>query len=153
MLTQNHTYAAQHTPRPGPAPVRRLALVTCMDARIDPVAAFGLAEGDAHILRNAGASITDDVLRSLAISQRRLGTAQIAIVLHTGCGMDGFDDEAFRAELNDAGGRQPTWDVPGFTDLDDQARRAVEAVRSCQWLPHRDDVQGYEFDVATGRLR
>jgi carbonic anhydrase len=119
-----------------------------MDARIDPLAAFELDLGDAHVLRNAGGLVTDDVLRSLAISQRALGTTEIAVMHHTSCGMQGFDDIGFRLTLTDETGQVPRWDVPGFDDVTEQLRRSVETVRSCPWLPHRDAVRGYVFDVA-----
>jgi carbonic anhydrase len=119
-----------------------------MDARIDPLAAFELDLGDAHVLRNAGGLITDDLLRSLAISQRALGTTEVAVMHHTSCGMAGFDDIGFRLALTDETGHVPRWDVPGFDDVTEQVRRSVEAVRSCAWLPHRDAVRGYVFDVA-----
>lgn len=121
-----------------------------MDARLDLPRALGFTTGDAHVLRNAGGLVTDDVLRSLAISQHALGTTSIAVVHHTECGMSGFDDAAFRAELSGTG-RTPTWDVPGFDDVAAQVRRSVETVRDCPWLPHRDDVRGYVYDVATGQ--
>lgn len=123
-----------------------------MDCRIDPLAAFGLEIGDAHVMRNAGGLITPDVLRSLAISQHKLGTTQVAVVHHTSCGMAGFDDIDFRLTLTSSTGQVPTWDVPGFTDLEQQVRRSVEAVRNCPWLPHRDDVRGYVYDVADGTI-
>ncbi len=129
-------------------PRRKLAVVTCMDARIDPLTAFELELGEAHVLRNAGGLVTDDVLRSLAISQRALGTTDVAVMHHTACGMAGFDDAAFRAALADESGVAPTWDVPGFDDVAEQVRRSVEAVRGCPWLPNRDAVRGYVFDVA-----
>lgn len=134
-------------------PRRKLAVVTCMDARIDPLAAFEIELGDAHVLRNAGGLVTDDVLRSLAISQRALGTTEIAVMHHTSCGMQGFDDVDFRQTLARESGRTPTWDVPGFDDVADQVRRSVEAVRSCPWLPHRDAVRGYVFDVAEQKVQ
>ena len=134
-------------------PSRKLAIVTCMDARLDLFAAFDLKLGEAHILRNAGGLVTDDVLRSLAISQRALDTREIAIVHHTRCGMDGFDDISFRLELTSETGAVPTWDVPGFTDLRAQVQRSVDAVRNCAWLPHRDAVTGYIYDVETDELQ
>jgi carbonic anhydrase len=124
-----------------------------MDARLELFAAFGLELGDAHVIRNAGGLVTDDVLRSLAISQRKLGTHAVAIVHHTNCGMAGFDDDAFRAELSAESGTPPTWDVAGFTDIEAQLRRSIEIVRTCRWLPSRDDVRGYVYDVRTGELQ
>jgi carbonic anhydrase len=134
-------------------PARKLAIVTCMDARIDPLAAFGLELGDAHVLRNAGGMVTDDLLRSLAISQRSLGTTAVALVHHTSCGMSGFDDVEFRQTLTAESGVAPTWDVPGFTDVRAQVELSVEAIRACPWLLHRDDVRGYVFDTATGEVQ
>jgi carbonic anhydrase len=147
----NEAYAVDHPRQLAASPARKLTIVTCMDARIDVLRALGLHVGDAHVLRNAGGVITDDVLRSLAISQRALGTRAVALLHHTECGMEGFDDTAFRRELS-ATGAVPSWDVPGFEDVEAAARSAVAAVRDCAWLPHRDDVRGYVFDVSTGRL-
>jgi carbonic anhydrase len=148
----NEGYSHSHPKQLSGRPARALTVVTCMDARIDVPRALGLGIGDAHVLRNAGGVITEDVLRSLAISQRALGTRSIALVHHTHCGMSGFDDNAFRHELS-ASGATPSWDVPGFTDVEQAVRAAVATVRSCPWLPHRDDVRGYVFDVDDGRLR
>ena len=152
LLEANRGYQAQHPADPTGRPRRQVAVVTCMDARIDVYRALGLAVGDAHVLRNAGGLVTDDVLRSLAISQRALGTREIAVIHHTQCGMAGFDDAAFRAELAAESGRAPGWDVPGFTDVADQARRSVAAVRDCPWLPERGAVRGFVFDVGAGAL-
>jgi carbonic anhydrase len=140
---------------PGARPLRpklRLAVVACMDSRLDLFGALGLEVGDAHLMRNAGGLPTDDMLRSLAISQRKLGTREIVIIHHTECGMHGFDDDRFRADLAAESGRQPPWDVPGFEDLPDAMRRSIATVRECTWLPHRDDVRGFIFDTATARL-
>jgi carbonic anhydrase len=123
-----------------------------MDSRLDLFGALGLDIGEAHLIRNAGGIPTEDVLRSLALSQRALGTREIAVIHHTDCGMDGFDDEAFRAELAAESGQTPTWSVEGFTDLYADTRRSVEAVRNCAWLPYRDSVRGFVFDVATARI-
>jgi carbonic anhydrase len=123
-----------------------------MDSRLDLFGALGLEIGDAHLIRNAGGIPTDDVLRSLALSQRSLGTREIVIIHHTECGMDGFNDSAFRAELAAETGHSPTWRVQGFTDLHEDTRQSVQTVRECPWLPHRDDVRGFVFDVATATL-
>jgi carbonic anhydrase len=131
-------------------PRRHLAVVACMDTRLDLFGALGLEIGDAHVLRNAGGLVTPDVLRSLAISQRALGTRDVAVVHHTDCGMSGFDDARFRSELATESGSAPDWDVPGFADVREQLRRSVAAVRECAWLPNRDGVRGYVYDVATG---
>jgi carbonic anhydrase len=140
---------------PGPRPLRpklRLTVIACMDSRLDLFGALGLDIGDAHLIRNAGGIPTDDVLRSLALSQRYLGTREVVIVHHTQCGMDGFDDPAFRAELAAQSGQEPPWRVDGFTDLEEDTRRSVRTVRECGWIPHRDDVRGFVFDVATAKL-
>jgi carbonic anhydrase len=141
---------------PGPRPLRpklRLAIVACMDSRLDLFGALGLEIGDAHLIRNAGGIPTDDVLRSLALSQRALGTREIVIIHHTQCGMDGFDDEAFRRELTIESGLAPTWRVEGFTDVEEAMRKSIRTVQECPWLPHRDNVRGFVFDVATAELK
>jgi carbonic anhydrase len=140
---------------PGPRPLRpklRLTVIACMDSRLDLFGALGLDIGDAHLIRNAGGIPTDDVLRSLALSQRALGTREVVIIHHTECGMDGFDDEAFRAELAAESGVEPPWRVAGFTDLYEDTRKSVQTVRDCAWIPHRDDVRGFVFDVGSAKL-
>lgn len=140
---------------PGPRPLQpalHLAVVACMDSRLALFGALGLNIGDAHLMRNAGGIVTDDVLRSLAISQRKIGTREIMIIQHTNCGMQGLDDEQFRQELESETGLHPTWDVPGFSDVETSVRESVERVRSCPWIPHRDSVHGLVFDVATASL-
>jgi len=141
---------------PGPRPRRpklRLAVIACMDSRLDLFGALGLDVGDAHLIRNAGGLPTDDVLRSLALSQLALGTREVVLIHHTDCGMQGFDDAAFRARLSAAGGVEPPWNVPGFDDVADAMRRSLAVVRHCPWIPHREDVRGFVFDIATGTLR
>jgi carbonic anhydrase len=123
-----------------------------MDSRLDLFGALGLEIGDAHLIRNAGGIPTDDALRSLALSQRALGTREIMLIHHTQCGMEGFDDEAFRAELTADSGEEPPWRVPGFTDVYEDTRRSVQTVRECKWLLHRDEVRGFVFDVATAKI-
>src|SRR3954452_22838087 len=153
LVHANQGYAASF---PGPRPLRPrlgLAVVACMDSRLDLSGALGLDIGDAHLIRNAGGIPTDDVLRSLALSQRALGTREVVIIHHTECGMDGFDDEAFRRELTSESGVTPTWRVEGFTDVEEAMRTSIRTVRECPWLPHRDDVRGFVFDVATAQLR
>jgi carbonic anhydrase len=153
LVHANERYAAGF---PGPRPLRpklRLAVVACMDSRLDLFGALGLDIGDAHLIRNAGGIPTDDVLRSLALSQRALGTREIVVIHHTQCGMDGFDDDAFRRELAAESGVEPTWRVEGFTDVEAAMRTSLQTVRECPWLPHRDSVRGFVFDVATAGLR
>ncbi len=152
LVHANEQYVARF---PGPRPLRpklRLAVLACMDSRLDLFGALGLDIGDAHLIRNAGGIPTDDALRSLALSQRALGTREIVIIHHTECGMDGFDDDAFRRELAQETGEVPPWRVRGFTDLHEDTRRSVHTVRGCAWIPHRDDVRGFVFDVATAML-
>jgi carbonic anhydrase len=149
MLIANRRYAAGF---PGPRPLKpaqHVAVVACMDSRLDLFGALGLNIGDAHLIRNSGGQITDDVLRSLAVSQNRIGTREVVIIHHTDCGMFGLDDAAFRADLAQRTGVEPTWDVPGFTDLRADVLASTQRVRDCPWLPHRDNVRGFIFDVAT----
>lgn len=152
LIHDNEQYLATF---PGARPLRprlRLTVVTCMDSRLDLFGALGLNIGDAHLLRNAGGMITEDILRSLAISQRKLGTREIAVIHHTDCGMYRLDDTEFRASIAAETGHAPTWDVPGFTDYEQGVRDAVQAVRDCDWIPSREEVSGFVFDVATARL-
>lgn len=134
-------------------PSRRLAIVTCMDSRLDVFAALGLGDGEAHVLRNAGGIITDDVIRSLAISQRLLGTEAVMLVHHTDCGMEKISDDGFRAELQEATGVSPAFAIESFSDVDADVRQSVLRVRRSGFLPHRDQVRGFVYDVDTHRLR
>ena len=134
-------------------PSRRLAIVTCMDSRLDVFAALGLRDGEAHVLRNAGGVITDDVIRSLAVSQRRLGTREVMLVHHTDCGMQTLTDDGFRAELQEATGVAPAFAIESFSELDADVRQSILRVRRSSFLPHRDLVRGFVYDVDTHRLR
>jgi Carbonic anhydrase len=134
-------------------PRRRLAIITCMDSRLDVFNALGLGEGEAHILRNAGGVITDDVIRSLAISQRRLGTREVMLIHHTDCGMQKLTDDGFRAELQDATGVAPAFAIESFTDVDADVQQSILRVRRSEFLPHRDHVRGFVYDVDTHALR
>ncbi len=133
-------------------PSRRLAIVTCMDSRLDVFAALGLGDGEAHVLRNAGGVITDDVIRSLAVSQRRLGTEAVMLIHHTDCGMQKISDDGFRAELKEATGVSPSFAIESFADVDADVRQSILRVRRSQFLPHRDQVRGFVYDVDTHRL-
>jgi carbonic anhydrase len=135
------------------SPVRHVCVVACMDARLDLFALLGLEIGDAHLIRNAGGIATDDVLRSLALSQRLLGTEEVVIVQHTGCGLLDLDDEAFLAEVEAQTGQRPGFEPGGFHDIDDRVRRSLERLRTDPVLPHRDRIRGFVYDVETGRLR
>ena len=142
---------ATDEPRDPPrVPARRTAIVTCMDARIDPLAALGMHLGDAHVLRNAGAIVTDDTIRSLAISQRMLHTRSVVIVGHTDCGLEGLDEEAALRELAEAAGTEPPWPLGSFEHVEDQVRESVRAVRESPFVPYRDDVRGYVQHVGAG---
>ena len=134
-------------------PRRRLAVVTCMDARINLFSLLGLREGDAHIIRNAGGVITEDEIRSLAISQRLMGTREIIVMHHTDCGMQYFSDEEFRQELEAETGVAVPWDTEAFTDIDLDVRKSVTRIRESPFIPHRDQVRGFVYEVETGLLR
>jgi carbonic anhydrase len=134
-------------------PQRQLAIVTCMDSRLDVFAALGLEHGEAHVLRNAGGVITDDVIRSLAISQRRLETRSVMLIHHTDCGMQKVTDDGFRAELQEATGVAPAFAIESFSDVDADVAQSILRVRRSRFVPHRDDVRGFVYDVDTHRLR
>jgi carbonic anhydrase len=133
-------------------PSRRLAIVTCMDSRLDVFAALGLGDGEAHVLRNAGGVITDDVIRSLAVSQRRLGTTEVMLIHHTDCGMQTLTDDGFRAELEEATGIAPAFAIESFRDVEADVRQSIRRVRRSTFVPHRERVRGFVYDVDTHRL-
>jgi carbonic anhydrase len=154
LVANNHMYAGAVDPDHLPTePQRRLAIVTCMDSRIDVFAALGLGNGEAHILRNAGGVITDDMIRSLAISQRKLGTREIMLIHHTHCGMQTITDDGFRAELQADTGMAPSFAVESFHDLDADVRQSVLRVRHSDFIPYRDVVRGFVYDVDDHQLR
>jgi carbonic anhydrase len=134
-------------------PSRKLAIVTCMDSRLDVFAALGLGDGEAHVLRNAGGVITDDVIRSLAISQRLLGTRAVMLIHHSDCGMQKISDDGFRAELQQATGTAPAFAIESFSDVDADVRQSVLRVRRSAFILHRDAVRGFVYDVDTHALR
>ena len=134
-------------------PTRRLAIVTCMDTRLDVFGALGLHHGEAHILRNAGGVITGDVIRSLAVSQRRLGTREVMLIHHTGCGMQTLTDDGFRTELQEGTGVAPAFAIESFSDLDADVRQSLLRVRRSPFLLHRDSVRGFVYDIDTHVLR
>jgi carbonic anhydrase len=134
-------------------PSRQLAIVTCMDSRLDVFAALGLRDGEAHVLRNAGGVITDDVIRSLAVSQRKLGTREVMLIHHSDCGMQSLTDDGFRAELQQATGVAPAFAIESFSDLDADVRQSILRVRRSAFLAHRELVRGFVYDVDTHRLR
>ena len=134
-------------------PARRVAIVACMDARLNLYALLGLTEGDAHVIRNAGGVITDDQIRSLAISQRLLGTEEVMLIHHTGCGMSTFSDDGFREQIRAETGIEPPWAAETFGDLDDDVRRSVERIRTSPFIPVKSSVRGFVYDVHNGTLR
>jgi carbonic anhydrase len=134
-------------------PSRRVVVVACMDARLDPSSVLGLSEGDAHVIRNAGGVVTDDEIRSLAISQHKLGTEEIMLIHHTGCGMLTFTDEDFRASLREQTGVEPEWAVECFSDLDANVRESIARIKASPFIPRKGAVRGFVYDVSDGTLR
>ena len=153
LIEHNAAYAAEYIPDRPLAPQRHLAVVACMDSRLDTFAMLGLDLGDAHIIRNAGGVVTDDVIRSLTISQRKLGTREIILIHHTDCGALTFTDDELRNELLDETGLKPTWSPESFKDLDADLRQSMARLRRCPFLVDTTQVRGFVFDVHSGRLR
>ena len=154
LLRNNEAYAASFDKGDLPLPPRRkLAVVACMDARLNPCAILGLQEGDAHIIRNAGGVITDDEIRSLAISQRLLGTEEIVLIHHTDCGMLTFTDDEFKRTIQEDVGIKPTWAAEAFADLDEDVRQSIARVKASPFIPRKESVRGFVYEVETGRLR
>lgn len=152
LVESNRRYAAQYQdPGMDARPVLRVAVVACMDARLDVHASLGLKLGDCHVIRNAGGVVTDDTIRSLTISQRALGTRSVVLIHHTGCGLLNLTED-FRHELEREVGIRPAWAVEAFTDLDQDVRQSMARVRTSPFVPHTDDVRGFVFDVRTGLL-
>src|SRR5689334_13787796 len=152
LLANNARYAETFTgPLPLP-PAKGVAVVACMDARLNVYAALGLNEGDAHVIRNAGGVITEDEIRSLAISQRLLGTIEIILIHHTDCGMLTFTDDEFKNTILNETGIKPPWAAESFTDLDTDVRQSIARIRSSPFIPHTESIRGFIFDVATGTL-
>ena len=134
-------------------PAKKVAVVACMDARLDPQKVLGLGEGDAHVIRNAGGVVTDDEIRSLAISQRLLGTQEILLIHHTDCGMLTFTDDEFKRTVQDDTGIKPEWAAESFKDLDEDVRQSIARIQASPFIPRKDSVRGFVYDVTTGRLR
>jgi len=153
LLARNEKYA---TTFPGPAagrPALHLAVVACMDARLDVEAALGLSAGDAHVIRNAGGVVTDDVLRSLVISQRLLGTREIVLIHHTDCGMAKFTDDGLKAEIEKDTGIRPPWAMEAFTDPAADVLQSIARLKASPFVPFTGSIRGFVFEVETGRLR
>jgi carbonic anhydrase len=151
LLANNRAYAERHEGGLDKAPRLKVAVLACMDTRLDPYGLLGIGAGDAHLLRNAGGVVTDDVIRSLAISQHMLGTEEVIVIRHTDCGMQSFTDEEFAERLERSAGRRPDWRPGAFADLEGGLRDSLDRLRQSPFLPHRN-VRGFVFDVETGRL-
>jgi len=152
-LENNRRYADAFSGKLPLPPSAGVAVVACMDARLNVYGILGLADGEAHVIRNAGGVITDDEIRSLAISQRLLGTTEIILIHHTECGMLTFTDDAFKASVEKETGIRPPWATEAFADLDDDVRQSIARIKASPFIPHTDSVRGFVFDIATGRLR
>jgi carbonic anhydrase len=154
LVANNETYASSFDKGDLPIPpAKKLAVIACMDARIDVHALLGLSVGDAHVIRNAGGAVTDDAIRSLAISQRLLGTEEIVLVHHTDCGMLTFTDDEFRAAIEKDTGVRPAWAAEAFTDLDAEVRQSIARIKASPFVPNKDSLRGFVYDVHTGALR
>jgi carbonic anhydrase len=153
LLQNNQRYAETFGGQLPLPPARGIAVIACMDARLNVYGALGLAEGDAHVIRNAGGVVTEDEIRSLAISQRLLGTREIMLIHHTDCGMLTFTDDSFKAGIEAETGIKPPWAAESFADLDADVRQSMARIKASPFVPHTDQVRGFVLDVATGKLR
>jgi carbonic anhydrase len=154
LLANNDGYAAAFDKGDLPLPpARKTAVIACMDARLNVYGMLGLTEGDAHVIRNAGGVVTDDAIRSLAISQRLLGTEEIILIHHTDCGMLTFTDDAFRTAIEQDTGVKPAWAAEAFADLDADVRQSIARIKASPFIPRKDAVRGFVYEVGTGRLR
>lgn len=153
LLRNNEAYseAFDKGELPGP-PAKGVAVVSCMDARVVPSRILGLEEGDAHIIKNAGGVVTDDVIRSLAVSQHLMGSREVIVIQHTDCGLVRLTDDGFAERMEEASGQRPDWSLQAFTDLEESVRDGVERIRTSPFLPNTDSVRGFVYDVTTGRL-
>ncbi len=153
-LQNNDTYAAGFDRGDLPMPPgRKVAVIACMDARLNVYGMLGLQEGDAHVIRNAGGVVTDDEIRSLAISQRLLGTEEIILIHHTDCGMLTFKDDDFKAAIEQDTGIKPEWAAEAFSDLDADVRQSIARIKASPFVPSKDSIRGFVYEVETGRLR
>jgi carbonic anhydrase len=154
LLRNAEAYAASFDKGDLPMPPgRKIAIVACMDARLNPYGLLGLQEGDAHVIRNAGGVITDDEIRSLAISQRLLGTEEIVLIHHTDCGMLTFTDDEFKRSIQDELGIKPEWAAEAFPDVDEDVRQSLARVNASPFIPKKESVRGFVYEVETGNLR
>ena len=148
---EHYAETFEHRGLPLP-PAKGVAVLACMDARLNPYGLLGLSEGEAHVIRNAGGVVTNDEIRSLAISQRLLGTTEIILIHHTDCGMLTFTDDGFRRTIQDETGIKPEWPAEAFPDVAGDVRQSIARITASPYVPHRDHVRGFVFDIATGRL-
>jgi carbonic anhydrase len=154
LLQNAREYAASFDKADLPLPpARKVAVIACMDARLVPSRVLGLKEGDAHVIRNAGGVVTDDAIRSLAISQRLLGTQEIVLLHHTDCGMLTFSDDDFKRSIQDETGIKPAWAVEAFGDLEEDVRQSIARIKTSPFIPNKDSVRGFVYDVHTGEVR
>jgi carbonic anhydrase len=154
LLRNNEAYAETFDKGDLPMPpAKHIAIVTCMDARLSPYVMLGLQEGDAHVIRNAGGVITDDEIRSLAISQRLLGTREIVLIHHTDCGMLTFSDDELKQQIQEDVGVKPHFSMESFTDLEEDVRQSIARIQASPFVPHKDSVRGFIYEVETGRVR
>jgi carbonic anhydrase len=153
LLRNNQEYAASFTGDLPMPPGKGVAVVACMDARLNVYALLGLREGEAHVIRNAGGVVTDDVVRSLTISQRLLGTREVVLVHHTDCGMLTFKDDAVKADIEAETGVRPPFALEAFPDLDQDVRQSIARIKASPFVPNTDAVRGFVFDVGSGALR
>ncbi|HET8755366.1 MAG TPA: carbonic anhydrase [Solirubrobacteraceae bacterium] len=154
LVANNQAYAAEFDKGDLPLPPgRKVAVVACMDARLNPYGILGLHEGDAHVIRNAGGVVTDDEIRSLAISQRLLGTEEIILIHHTDCGMLTFTDDDFKRSIQEDTGIKPEWAAEAFNDLDEDVRQSIARIKASPFIPRKDSVRGFVYEVESGRLR
>jgi len=153
-LSNNQTYANKFSKGSLPMPpAKQIAAVVCMDARLETGALLGLAEGDAHVIRNAGGVVTDDVIRSLTISQRLLGTREVMLIHHTDCGMLTFTDADLKQQILDDTGVNPPFDMEAFTDVDGDVRQSIDRIKTSAFIPYTDQVRGFAYEVESGQLR
>jgi carbonic anhydrase len=154
LLANNAAYVAAFQEGDLPlSPAKKVAIIACMDARLNIYGALGLNEGDAHVIRNAGGVVGDEELRSLAVSQRRLGTEEVMLINHTDCGMLTFSDEDFRRAIEQETGVRPSWNAEFLPDLEENVRRSVARIKASPFIPRRDSVRGFIYQVEDGRLR
>jgi carbonic anhydrase len=151
-LDNNRRYAESFGGMLPLPPAAGIAVVACMDARLNVYGILGLAEGEVHVIRNAGGVITDDEIRSLAISQRLLGTREIILIHHTDCGMLTFTDDGFKTDIEAETGIKPPWAAEAFSDLNADVRQSINRIKASPFVPHKDSIRGFVFDVATGLL-